>query len=124
MLCGCQGDSWPMRWEGTSTMRGCYALCLANLSASSFPTMCVWALILQMVILWWDFFSVFIVQLIKSIFGWLYWEDGFLMWLRRIHMLFTLFVNTNVSVGSSLVCSMAIKSVYDHTMRILGYMGT
>ena len=38
----------------------------------------------------------------RSLFGQLYWEDGFLMWLR-------LSMNMNVSIGIVLVCSMVIK---------------
>ena len=38
-------------------------------------------------------------------------------------MLLRLFVNMNVSVGSVLVCSAAIKSAYNYAMRILGYPG-
>jgi hypothetical protein len=92
-------------------MQGYSAPCLANLLASSFPMMIVWALILRMVILWWEFFSMFIGRIMRSLFRWMYWEDVFLMWLRRRHMLLLrLFVNTNIFVRSILVCSMAIRS--------------
>ena len=46
------GVQWPIRWKGFFTMQGCSTLCLANLLALSFPMMFVWALTLQMVILW------------------------------------------------------------------------
>ena len=35
-------------------------------------------------------------------------------------MLFRLSMNTNVSMGSILVCFAAIKSVYSSTLRMLG----
>lgn len=38
-------------------------------------------------------------------------------------MLLRLFMNMNVSVGFVLVCSALIKSAYNYTMRILGYLG-
>ena len=68
MLCGCWGDRWPMRWKGAFARRVNYAPCLANLPTSSFPTMYVWALALQMVILWWGVFSIFIIRVMKSLF--------------------------------------------------------
>ena len=85
--------------------------------------MFVWAPTLWMVILWWEGFSVFIVRGIESLFGWLYLEDGFLMWLRRRYMLLRLSVYVNVSVGSVLVCSVAMKIAYNYALRILGYLG-
>ena len=32
MLCGGQGDIWPMRWTRVSKMRGCSTLCCGELS--------------------------------------------------------------------------------------------
>ena len=61
MLCGCRRDRWPIRYmmanevERVVTMWGCFAPCLANLLASSFPTTLVWALTSHMVILLWVF---------------------------------------------------------------------
>ena len=52
---------------------------------------------------------------------WLYWEDGFLMWLKTKYMLLMLYVNMNVSVGSDLVCYATIGSLYNYVVRILGY---
>ena len=36
-------------------------------------------------------------------------------------MIFKLYVNTNVSMGNVLVCSIVIKSAYSSAMRMLGY---
>ena len=62
--------------------------------------------------LWWQVFSVILFRL--------YWEDRFLMWLRKRQMLLRLFVNINVSVGSILVCSTTIGSVYNYALRNIG----
>lgn len=45
------------------------------------------------------------------------------MWLKRRYMFLRLFVNTNVYVGSILVCLAAIKNAYNAAMRILEYPG-
>ena len=74
---------------------GLFGPCLANSSASLFPTMFVWALTLRMVILWWEVFSVYIIRVMRSLSGWLYWEDEVLMWLKRRYMMLRLFVNVN-----------------------------
>ncbi len=51
-------------------------------------------------------------------------QIGFFMWPRREYILLRLFVNTNVSVESVLLCSATIKNTYDYTTRRLGYLGT
>ena len=84
----------------------------------------MWALTLHMVILWWGVFSIFIVRVMNSLYGWLYLEDGFLIWSRRRYILLRMYVNINVSIGSILVCSTAIKIAYNYALRILGYLGT
>ena len=38
-------------------------------------------------------------------------------------MILRLFINMNVSIGSILVCFVAIKSAYNYALRILGYPG-
>ena len=58
----------------------------------------------------------------RSLSSRLYWEAGFLMWLRRRYILLRLYVKTNLSVGSVLMCSMAMRSAYNSALRILGYM--
>ena len=81
------GNRWPIQClMADKVERGFYnarllryAPCLANLLASSFPTMIVWALILRMVILWWEVFSIFTSRIMRSLSRWLYWEDVFLM---------------------------------------------
>ena len=60
MLCGCQGDRWPIQCLMANEVEmGFYKCCgvvinhipcLANLLASSFPMMFVWPLNLRMVI--------------------------------------------------------------------------
>lgn len=70
-----------------------------------------------------NFFSVFTIRVTWSLSMWLYWEDGFLMWLKTKYMLLMLYVNMNVSVGSDLVCYATIGSVYNYVVRILGYHG-
>ena len=99
------------------------APCLANLSTSLFLTMFVRALTLQMLILWWEVFSIITIQVMRSLSRRSYWEDEFLMWLRQRYTLLRLSMNMNVSVGSILVCSAAMRSVYNSAMRILGCMG-
>lgn len=48
MLCGCRGNRWPIRCLMTDEVdmvfynAGCSTLCLASLTASSFPMMFVW----------------------------------------------------------------------------------
>jgi hypothetical protein len=75
MLCGCQGDRWPIRClivdevERGFYKRGCFAPCLANLSATFFPSMFVWALTLRMAILWWEVFSIFVIWAIGGYVG-------------------------------------------------------
>ena len=39
--------------------------------------MFMWALTLRMVIMWWEVFKVFIIQVMRSLYEWLYWEYGF-----------------------------------------------
>ena len=102
---------------------GCSAPCLANLLASSFLTILVWAPTLRMVILWWEFFLILFTTWVMRSFLWLYWDFGFFMWLRR-YILLRLSMNINVSIGSVSVCFMAIKSVYNYALRILGYSST
>ena len=85
--------------------------------------MFVWALTLRMVRLRWEVFSVFTIRVMWSLFGWLYWEDGFCMWLKGRYRLLRLSVNMNVFVGSVLVCSAAMKFAYNSAMRILGVFG-
>ena len=43
------------------------------------------------------------------------------MWLRRIYILLTLYVNMNEYVGSILVCVASIMSAYNFVMRLLGF---
>lgn len=50
---------------------------LVSLLASSLLAIFVWALTLQKVMLWWDFFIKFIICATWSFLGWLYWEEGF-----------------------------------------------
>lgn len=69
------------------------------------------------------FFSVFTIRVMRSLSRWLYWEDGFLMWLKRRYMLFRLFLKTIVSMGNVLVFSIVIKSVYSFALRMLRYPG-
>lgn len=45
------------------------------------------------------------------------------MWLRGRYMLSRLSVTICVSLGSALVCSAAITSVYNYALRIWGYLG-
>ena len=85
--------------------------------------MFVWALNLWMMILWWEVLNAFTIPVMESLSWWVYWEDGFLMWMRRTYMLLRLSMNMNVSVGSVLVCCVVIRSAYTSTMRILGYPG-
>ena len=80
-------------------MRGCSPPCLANLSTSPLPTTLLWALTFWMVILWGKAFSVFTIWVMRSLYGWLYWEDGFLMWLRKRYMLLRLSMDVNVDAG-------------------------
>ena len=54
------------------------------------------------------------------VFGWFYWEDEFLKWLRR-YTLLKLSMNMNVSFGGVLVCSTMIRSAYNFALRISGY---
>ena len=68
-------------------------------------------------------FSVITIRIMRSLSRWLYWEDGFLMWLRRTYMLLRLFVNMNICIEGALVCSMVIRNAYNFAMRILGYSG-
>ena len=65
--------------SGVSTMQGCCAPCLVNLSTSSFPMMFMWALTLSMVRLWWGVFNVFTTRVKGSLSRWSYWEDEYLM---------------------------------------------
>ena len=43
---------------------------------------------------------------------WLYWEDGFLMWLRNMYMLFRVYLNINMFVVCTLVCSTLSSIAY------------
>lgn len=43
---------------------------------------------------------------------WLYWEDGFLMWLRNMYMLFIVYLNINMFVVCTLVCSTLSSIAY------------
>jgi hypothetical protein len=45
------------------------------------------------------------------------------MWLRQRYALLRLSMNMNVSVGSILLCSAAMRSVCNSALRILGNMG-
>ena len=60
--------------------------------------------ILQMVILCGgsyyggSFFRIYIIHVMWSLCEWIYWEDGFVMWLRRRYMLSRLSVNMTVSI--------------------------
>ena len=80
MLCGCRGIDGQYgvrRPMGNVVERGFYNarlfhLCLANLLASSFPMMFVWALTLRMVILWWESLSIIVIYIMRSVYGWLY----------------------------------------------------
>ena len=66
MLCGCWGDRQSIQClmsnevERSFYNAWLFCPCLANVLASLFPTMFVWALTLRMMILWWEVFSVFI----------------------------------------------------------------
>ena len=104
-------------------MQSCSTPCLANFSTLSFPTMFVWAPTLRIVTLWWEVFSVFIIRVMRNLFGWLYWDDGFLMWSRRRYMLLRRTVNMSVSIGNVLVCPASITSSYDYPLRGLGNPG-
>ena len=56
----------------------------------------------------------------KSLFGWLYREEGCLTWLKRRYILFTLSVNMNMFVFKVLVCSTASRSAYTLVVSMLG----
>lgn len=72
--------------------------------------MFVWALTLWMVVLWWEVCIIFMMFAMRSLSGWLYREDGFLVWLRSKYMLFRLSVDVNMFVASVLVCYMVSGS--------------
>ena len=50
---------------GVAKIRGASVFFLANLSTSSLPSMFVYALTLQMVILWDEVFTVFMIRVVK-----------------------------------------------------------
>lgn len=60
----------------------------------------------------------------EEFLGWLYWEEGFIMWLRSRYMLFRQFVNMNVFVASDLFCSVASRSAYSSAWRMFGHLGS
>jgi len=109
-----------MWWKGVSTTRGSSAPFLASLSASSFPVMFVWALTFLMVILCDDCLMAFIMCVMRSLSGWLFWEEGCLMWLSRRYMMLRLSVKMNVSVVMDLVCSIANSNAYSYALSIFG----
>lgn len=66
-------------------MHCAFDLNLASLSVSSLPRMFVCAFTSQIVPFWWEFLlllydnNLSIVRVIRSLSGWLYWEEGFLI---------------------------------------------
>lgn len=67
--------------------------------------------------------EVFIVFIKWVMRRWLYWEEGFLMWLMSRSKLFELYVNMFVYVRSVLVCSMANSKAYSLPRSMLGHLG-
>lgn len=54
-----------------------------------------------------------IMWAMRSLWGWLYWEEGLLVWLRSRNMMLKLYINMNVSVPTILVCSTTKSCVYN-----------
>ena len=105
MLCGCWRDRWPIRClRADEVERGFYN---ASLFCSLFGQL-INLVISNDVCVGFDFvdgdivvgvFCIFIIRVMRSLFGGLYWKDGFLMWLRRRYMLLRLSMNMNVFVA-------------------------
>lgn len=75
--------NWRPIWGGVAKwgmgvwmIHGSLEPCLANFYASSLPTIYVWALILQIVMLWGEIFIVIKIWIMRSSSGWLNWEEG------------------------------------------------
>lgn len=58
----------------------------------------------------------------RTLSGWLYWEEAFLIWLSTRHILSRLFVKLYVLAMSVLVCSTARNRAHDLAMRMFRWL--
>lgn len=107
-----QYDVWcPIMWKGVTSIFGSWAPYLASLSTSSLHAMLfVHALTFWIATLCLGELMDAMMCVIRSLFGWLYCEEGCLMWLSRRYMLLRLFMKIKVSMFRDPMCSIAKSS--------------
>ena len=83
---------------------------MASLFPLSLPIVLVCALTLRIMTSCLEALAVARMWAISSLSGWLYFEEGSLMWLSKRYMLLMVSIKINVSMVKDLMCSIAMSS--------------